>query len=337
VEGNSMLLWLAFIICTATIICSGSRLSKYGDIIAEKTGLGRTWVGFIMLASITSLPELITGISAVTISNVPDIAVGAVLGSCVFNILIYAALDITYRREPLSTRAHQGNTLSAGLGILLLSFVAFSLVLEKQIGSWGWIGLYSLIIVVMYFTAIRMVFFYEKRHLSLYVKYRAVELRYKYVPMKTAVIHYSINGFIIIIAAIFLPIIGEGLALSTGLGNTFVGNIFIALSTSLPEIVVSISAIKMDALDLAIGNLFGSNIFNLLILAIDDVFFIQGPILSFVNANHIISALSAITMTVIAIIGLTYRASKKPLFLAWDSIGIILIYLINLMSLYLLK
>jgi cation:H+ antiporter len=189
----------------------------------------------------------------------------------------------------------------------------------------------------MYFTAIRMVFFYEKRHLSLYVKYRAVELRYKYVPMKTAVIHYSINGFIIIIAAIFLPIIGEGLALSTGLGNTFVGNIFIALSTSLPEIVVSISAIKMDALDLAIGNLFGSNIFNLLILAIDDVFFIQGPILSFVNANHIISALSAITMTVIAIIGLTYRASKKPLFLAWDSIGIILIYLINLMSLYLLK
>jgi cation:H+ antiporter len=332
-----MLLWLAFIICTAAIIYSGSRLSRYGDIIAEKTGLGRTWVGFIMLASITSLPELITGISAVTISNVPDIAIGDVLGSCVFNMLIYASLDITYRSKPLSTRAHQGNILSAGFGILLLSFVAFSLVLEKQIGSLGWIGLYSFIIMVMYFTAIRMVFFYEKRHLSLSVKDRAVELRYKDVPLKTAMIHYSINGFIIIIAAVFLPKIGEGLALSTGLGNTFVGNIFIALSTSLPEIVVSISAIKMGAVDLAIGNLFGSNIFNLLILAIDDVLYIQGPILSFVDANHIISALSAITMTAIAIIGLTYRASKKPLFLAWDSICIILIYIINLMSLYLLK
>ena len=78
-----MLLWLAFIICTAAIIYSGSRLSRYGDIIAEKTGLGRTWVGFIMLASITSLPELITGISAVTISNVPDIAIGDVLGRAV--------------------------------------------------------------------------------------------------------------------------------------------------------------------------------------------------------------------------------------------------------------
>ena len=332
-----MLLWLAFIICTAAIIYSGSRLSKYGDIIAEKTGLGRTWVGFIMLASITSLPELITGISAVTIINVPDIAIGDVLGSCVFNMLIYAALDVIYRPVPLSTKAHQGNILSAGFGILLLSFVAFSLVLEKQIGSLGWIGLYSLIIMVMYFTAIRMVFFYEKRHLSLSVKDRAVELRYKDVPLKTAMIHYSINGFIIIIAAVFLPKIGEGLALSTGLGNTFVGNIFIALSTSLPEIVVSISAIKMGAVDLAIGNLFGSNIFNLLILAIDDVLFIQGPILSFVDANHIISALSAITMTAIAIIGLTYRASKKPLFLAWDSMGIILVYIINIISLYLLK
>ena len=332
-----MLLWLAFIICTAAIIYSGSRLSKYGDIIAEKTGLGRTWVGFIMLASITSLPELITGISAVTIINVPDIAIGDVLGSCVFNMLIYAALDVIYRPVPLSTKAHQGNILSAGFGILLLSFVAFSLVLEKQIGSLGWIGLYSLIIMVMYFTAIRMVFFYEKRQRSLYVQERAVELRYKDVPMKTAMIHYSINGFIIIIAAVFLPKIGEGLALSTGLGNTFVGNIFIALSTSLPEIVVSISAIKMDAVDLAIGNLFGSNIFNLLILAIDDVLFIQGPILSFVDANHIISALSAITMIAIAIIGLTYRASKKPLFLAWDSMGIIIIYIINLMSLYFLK
>ncbi len=332
-----MLLWLAFIICTAAIIYSGSRLSKYGDIIAEKTGLGRTWVGFIMLASITSLPELITGISAVTIINVPNIAIGDVLGSCVFNMLIYAALDVIYRPVPLSTKAHQGNILSAGFGILLLSFVASSLVIGKQVGSLGWIGLYSLIIMVMYFTAIRMVFFYEKRQHSLYAQERAVELRYKDVPMKTAIINYSINGFIIIIAAVFLPKIGEGLALSTGLGNTFVGNIFIALSTSLPEIVVSISAIKMDAVDLAIGNLFGSNIFNLLILAIDDVLFIQGPILSFVDANHIISALSAITMTAIAIIGLTYRASKKPLFLAWDSMGIILIYIINVMSLYLLK
>ena len=332
-----MLLWLAFIICTAAIIYSGSRLCRYGDIIAEKTGLGRTWVGLIMLASITSLPELITGISAVTIIDVPNIAIGDVLGSCVFNMLIYAALDVMYRPVPLSTKAHQGNILSAGFSILLLSFVSFSLILGNQAGALGWIGLYSLIIMVMYFIAVRLFFFYEKRQFSLYVKERAVELRYKDIPMKTAHVNYVINGSIIVIAAVFLPKIGEGLAINTGLGNTFVGNIFIALSTSLPEVVVSIAALKIDAVDLAIGNLFGSNMFNLFILVIDDILFIKGPILSFVDSNHIISALSAIAMIAIAIIGLTYRASKKPLFLAWDSLGIILIYVVNLMSLYLLK
>ncbi|UCE72232.1 MAG: hypothetical protein JSU99_02685 [Nitrospiraceae bacterium] len=332
-----MFLWLAFIICTAAIIYSGSRLSRYGDIIAEKTGLGRTWVGLIMLASITSLPELITGISAVAIIDVPNIAVGDVLGSCVFNLLIYAVLDVTHRPIPLSTKAHQGNILSAGFSILLLGIVSFSLVLGKQAGSVGWIGLYSLIIVMIYFIAMKLFFVYEKRQFSFYIKERAAELKYEDVPIKRALVNYTINGGVIVIAAVFLPKIGEGLALSTGLGNTFVGNIFIALSTSLPEVVVSIAAIRIDAVNLAIGNLFGSNIFNLLILAVDDLLFVKGPILLFVDLHHIISAISAIIMTAIAIIGLTYQASKKPLFLAWDSMGIMLIYIVNLLSLYFLK
>jgi cation:H+ antiporter len=122
----------------------------------------------------------------------------------------------------------------------------------------------------------------------------AVELKYQKIPARTAVTHYVINAAIVIIAAVFLPKIGEGIAESTGLGQTFVGNIFIAVSTSLPEVVVSVSAVKMDAVDLAIGNLFGSNIFNIFILALDDLLFIKGPILSFVQMNHAVSAVSAI-------------------------------------------
>ena len=332
-----MVLWLAFIICTAAIIYSGSRLCRYGDIIAEKTGLGSAWVGLIMLASITSLPELITGLSSVIVVNVPNIAVGDILGSCVFNLLIYAALDVIYRPVPMSTKADQGNILSAGSGILLLSVVAISFVLGEQAGSLGWIGLYSLVICVVYFAVIRMVFFYEKRQISLYVKERAIELKYKDISMKTALLNYCLNGFIIVTAAVFLPYIGEGLAVSTGLGNTFVGNIFIAVSTSLPEVVVSISAVKINALNLAIGNLLGSNLFNLFILVIDDIFYIKGPILSHVETIHIIPALSAITMTALVIIGLMYRASKKSFILAWDAMGIIFVYILNLMALYLLK
>jgi cation:H+ antiporter len=331
-----MLLWLGFIACTSAIFYSGKKLSKYGDIIAEKTGMGKVWIGVVLMASVTSLPELMTGISSVTYVGVPDIAVGDVLGSCVFNMLIIAILDAVYRIMPISAKAHQGNILSAGFGILLISVAAVSLFLGNSISPLGWIGPYSILFATLYFIAMKLVFTYEKRQISTFIKEKAAELKYEGISLKTALVNYSANAAIVIVAATFLPKIGEGIAEITGLGQTFVGNIFIAFSTSLPELVVSVSAVKIDAVDLAIGNLFGSNIFNILILSIDDIFFIRGPLLSFSNQDHIISALSAIIMTAIAIVGLTYRAEKK-LILAWDSVGIVLVYVINLMLLYMVR
>lgn len=332
-----MFLWLEFLICTSLIVYSGTKLSKYGDIIAEKTGLGRVWIGVVLMASVTSLPELVTGISSVAYAGVPDIAVGDVLGSCVFNMFIISFLDAIHRPMPISAKAHHGHILSAGFGILLLSITAASLFSGNHIIALGWIGYYSLLFLIIYFVAMRLIYAYEKRQLAAFIKEMAVELKYERITTRNAVINYSINAVIVIIAAIFLPEIGKGIAESTGLGQTFVGNIFIAISTSLPEVVVSVSAVKMGAVDLAIGNLFGSNIFNIFILAIDDVLFLKGPLLSFISPNHIISALSAIAMTAIAIIGLTYRAERKRLFLAWDSFGIVLVYIANLMLLYMLK
>ena len=264
-----MFLWVGLIVCTSIIFYSGSKLSRYGDILAEKTGFGRTWIGVVLMASVTSLPELVTGISSVTYAGVPDIAVGDIFGSCVFNMLILALLDATYRMMPISAKAHQGNVLSASFGVLMISIAAVSLYLGNRILPLGWIGPYSLLFTVIYFFAIKLVFSYEKRQISAYVKEKAIELKYKDIQTKTVVINYGINAIIVIIAAAFLPTIGERIAETTGLGQTFVGNIFIAVSTSLPEVVVSIAAVKMDAIDLAIGNLFGSNIFNILILAIE--------------------------------------------------------------------
>ncbi|OGU10081.1 MAG: hypothetical protein A2075_12420 [Geobacteraceae bacterium GWC2_58_44] len=123
----------------------------------------------------------------------------------------------------------------------------------------------------------------------------------------------------------------------TGLGQSFLGNIFIAAATSLPEVVVSLAAVRIGAIDLAIGNLLGSNICNIFILAVDDLFFVEGPILAYANSNHIISSLAAIAMTSIMIIGLTYRSEKKLLFLAWDSMAVILLYLSYLMLLYMFR
>ena len=103
--------WLQFALCAALIGLAGYRLSRYGDVIAEKTGLSGTWIGMILLATVTSLPELATGVSAVTFADTPDIALGDALGSCVFNLLILMILDFLYPKESLYMRASQGHLL----------------------------------------------------------------------------------------------------------------------------------------------------------------------------------------------------------------------------------
>jgi cation:H+ antiporter len=103
--------WLQFLVCAALIGIAGYWLARYGDVIAEKTGLGGTWIGVILVASVTSLPELATGVSSVTVVEAPDIAVGDVLGSCVFNLMLVAVLDFLYREKPLYRKASQGHIL----------------------------------------------------------------------------------------------------------------------------------------------------------------------------------------------------------------------------------
>jgi len=332
-----MVIWLQFILCTAVIVFAGFRLSKYGDIIAEKTGLGRTWIGVVLLAAVTSLPELITGVSSVTLFDLPDIAAGDVLGSCMFNILIIALLDFRTRAAPISSRAHQGHILTAGYGILMLGLVSLSIVAGTKIPTLGWIGLYSVFFLLIYLGAMRMVFFYEKNRLAQIVQSSEEELLYKHFTSRKVYTIFAINALLIIGAATWLPHLGEEIAEMTGLGTTFVGSFFIALSTSLPELVVSFAALRIGAVDLALGNLFGSNLFNIGILAIDDILYTKGALLSHITDGHLVTANAAIVMTAIAIVGLTYRTNKKFLFVAWDSVGIILVFLVATWVLFTMK
>ena len=73
--------WFEFAICALLIGRAGYRLTLYGEAISRLTGLSASWIGLVLLATATSLPELFTGISSVTIANAPNIAMGDALGS----------------------------------------------------------------------------------------------------------------------------------------------------------------------------------------------------------------------------------------------------------------
>jgi cation:H+ antiporter len=106
------------------------------------------------------------------------------------------------------------------------------------------------------------------------------------------------------------------------------------MATSLPEFVVSYAAIRLGSVDLAVGNLLGSNLFNVAILAVEDACYVRGPLLSRVDSGHLLTALSAMAMTSVFVVGLTYRGSKRPLFLAWDSLIMAGIFIANTLLLY---
>ncbi len=335
-----VMVWGEFLLCSVVIVVCGYFLSLYGDIIAEKSGLGRAWVGLILMAGVTSLPELISGISAVTIASVPDIAVGGIIGSCIFNISIIALMDFFHGKDPIFSRAATGHMLSAGFGILLIGIASMAIIAGPAIPSIYHIGLYSPVILFIYIMAIRSVYYYEKRQIEELVSdvAKAQEEQYNHLSMKKAVLFYVINAAIIVLAATLLPFLGDKIAIETGLGGSFVGTVFIGLATSLPELAVSLSALKLGATEMAIANLFGSNLFNIAILPIEDAFYTKGPLLSAVSSEHAVMGFIAIMMTSIAIIALTYRSRKKLfLSLSWDAIALVLAYIISIILLYNLR
>ncbi len=321
-----MLLWLEFIFCAGIIIICGTNLSKYGDILAEKTGLGRAWIGLILLATITSLPELMTGISSVSFAGLPDLTAGDILESCVFNLMILALLDPMDKSSPIFSRVGQSHLLSGGFGVLLIGIAAVSIMTGGLVPSAGHIGLYTPVIIIVYIIGIRAVYLYEKRFINRLVAEAVEKPRYPETTLRKAAVLYAVNAVIVVVVAvaIALPFIAGRLAVTTGLGTTFMGTVFVAMTTSLPEVVVSVSAVRMGAPDLAIGNLLGSNMFNIVIPAIDDIFYLKGPLFSNIEAAHATTAMMAILMTAVALVALTYRRDKKAfLRFGWDSIAMI--------------
>ncbi|MDV6343200.1 sodium:calcium antiporter [Nitrosomonas sp. Is37] len=328
--------WLEFLLCLSVIGYAGVKLSVFGDVIADKTGLGGSWVGVIMLATVTSLPELVTGVISVTVAELPDIAVGNALGACVINLFILVLLDFLHRGESVFQESSQGHILSASFGVLMIGFVGFSILLSHngyQL-SFGHMGFYTFILVIMYGVAVRSVFQYEKNHVAAFADHAPD--RRPDLSLFQSVARYAAAAVLVVIAAIALPFVGEHIAQDMGWQRSFVGTVFIALATSIPEMVVSIAAMRIGALNMAVASLLGSNLFTMFILAIDDVLYTRGPLLAHVSPVHGVSAFSAVMMTSLAIIGLFYRPNGRVLHtVGWTSLFMFVVYLLNTYILYL--
>ena len=327
-----ILLWMIFFTAAAVIVIAGIKLSGNGDIIAHKTGLGRMFVGSILIAGATSLPELVT-IGSAAFIGAADIAVGNVFGSCLFNLVILAFVDLIQGPGPLMLYLNLKHILSALSGMLLLGIAALFILLN-YLGVFsiapGGIGLGSLIIFLLYIISARLNYRYDDNK----EEKKQEELFEVDITLSKAVISFTVAAVMIIIGGIILSLTADRIAALTGLEQTFMGTILMAAATSLPEVATVVGALKINAYNMAAANIFGSNIFNVLIIAIADVFFRAGSIFNFVSLDHIVTALIAIILSGIAVIGLFYRSKKSVFYLGWDSIMILIIYLFGVFVLF---
>jgi cation:H+ antiporter len=322
--------WLQLAGCAALILAAGTRLSKYGDAIARHTGLGGGWIGLVLMASVTSLPELVTGVSSVTVANVPDIAVGNVLGACVLNLAMMVVLDAMHRQASIYAVASQGHVLGAAFGILMFGAVAIGLLAGSAQWSVGHVSLVSVALVGLYLVAVRTIYQYERRATQAAEAAGEANGPLPSITLRRAVTGYVLAALVVVGAALWLPFAAGAVADTMGWSDGFVGTLLVALATTLPELTVTVAAVRLGALDMAIGNLVGSNLFNLLILAIDDAFYVTGPLFAAVSPAHLLSAASASAMAAALIIALVARPQARLLnAIGWTSVAIAFVYFVN--------
>jgi len=315
---------MQFLLCTVVIGFSGTRLSRYADVLAEKTGLGRTWMGLVAVALVTSLPELANGVSAVLWVKAPDLAVGNLLGAGVLNLAILAVADLFYPPGPVLTAADRGHILAAGFGVILLGVASLAILTRAPLAglTLGYVSLSSPVLILCYLAGMQATFRYYRRERAAYLHEHPEEIQELLYPehkLGDAALRFGLHALVVVGVGIWLPRVAQELAVFMGWHLSLVGTVFLALVTTLPELVVTISALRLGAVDLAVGDLLGSLMANTAMLGLLDFFYFDGPLLLSVAPEHAGTGLLAIIMTGIAVVELMYRPQKK--FLRWLSLG----------------
>ena len=330
------MVWLKFLLSLVIILFAGTKLARYGDALAEKTRLGHIWIGLLLLAFITSVPELATGISAVALVKIPDLAIGTIMGSCIFNILIVALLDVIYRQAPILSKVSPNHLMSVAMGILLVALAAVSIFFGEQISGLvlGWIGIPSILAIVLYLVGVRWTLRSAQEGQAA-APPPAANTRYIHITMREVSLKFTLAGLAVIGSGIWLAFIGEEIAATTGLGNSFVGTLFLAISTSMPELALTIAAVRLGAIDMAVADVLGANMINIAKIFLIDIFHTDGSILSSVSRTHVTSAVVAIVMSIVVLIALRFRQKSKTFrVVSWYAVLLVGLYLYGAYTLF---
>lgn len=324
------LLWVQLAVAAAFILGASVYLTKNADIIASKTGMGRSFAGVVLLATATSLPEMGTGVSSVALIGAPDMAIGAAFGSNLFNLMIIGLLDVLWLNRYILNHVGMTSVVIGTLGIVVMSLASLSIFLHGTsdvLSNW-YVSPVSIVLLGVFGLAIYSIYRFDQ--LNQGPKPSDGQDEYPTHRLSVAVLTYILTATVVIVSAIWLSTIGDRLTDLLGWDESFMGTQFLAAATSLPELATSIVAIRIAAPELAITNLLGSNLFNMgFVLFLNDMAHTDGPIWGAASQIHILTATLSVLMTAIVVLAVVSRPrSTRPRLITSEAMLLIGLYVV---------
>jgi cation:H+ antiporter len=319
--------WLQFLVSAGIVVLAAIKLAQYGDVIAVRTRLSGMFIGTLLMAGATSLPELLAAINALAI-GVPNLAAGSIFGSSMFNMFMLGLLDLFNQQARILRRVAMNHALTASLANLLMGLAIFFLLANIDLKV-GWIGIDSLLIIIAYAGGIWLIQNQGGKPPS------EMPLEDASVPgLWKALLGFGLATLVLIFVTPLLVQSATQIADQTGLSAGFIGATLLGITTSLPELVATIAAVRIRAYDLAVGNLFGSNLFNMFALGITDIFFLQGRFLGVIDPTFALVGLLGLVLTTLGLIGNIARVERRLFFVELDALLILFGYLLGMWFLY---
>lgn len=327
-------LWLnlaVFVIAAIVVWVAGTRLAGAADTFAERTGIGRAFVGALLLGGITSLPEATTTITAVAIGN-PQLAINNILGGVAMQVVVLVVADASLRRESLAPRVNDSAVLlEATFLILVLTLAAGGLFFGdyKVLGFGLWtLGIFASSTVALYLL-------HNARNRQPWMPKRPNrETGAQEKEQKNWVWVLIGCSAAIVLAGIVLTQSADALAIQTGMHAGFIGAVTLALATSLPEISTMIGAVRLKRYAMAYSNIFGANLLDLSLLFVADLVYVGEAVLNHGGTFAAGVALLGILLTAVTLAGLIERRRVVILGIGVDSLIVVIVYLAGLGLLY---
>ena len=261
---------VVFIATAAAVIFFGTKLALYGDALASLTGWGRLFVGSLLVALATSLPELSTNISAVRLDPPnPELAVGNVLGANMVNMFTLSMVALAFGGKRFLERVSPQQGYLILVAALLTSAAVIFGAVRMEVEAWQ-IGLSSVVLLVLFVLGMRLVYVTRPHEED------GGEENDPGMTLRRACLMFAMVSAGVVVAGIFLAWSTDQIAEITGVASSTLGILAVSIVTTMPEASATVAAARMGAADLGVAGLFGSCAFNVTILSYADIFYRDG-------------------------------------------------------------